>query len=164
MSDVNKMFKRTGAVLPIPPLPTANASSNDKAGNSPDGEEEEEEKGEGNLPSWEILAMAVTPELQGRGIASQLLNLTIETIRAQVKEEQLSGIVEKGKEDGEGKVIRKGEGGEGGKVKILLSTLKELKEEYYKRKGWKTTHERRFPAGVGGSEAGFGVVDMVRVV
>ena len=100
MSEVNKMFKRTQTELPIPPLPTTDASNHPEVG-----EEEEED-----LPSWEILAMAVVPELQGRGIASQLLGLTIETIRERVKTEQRFSI-----EDRDGK--------EEDRVKILLSTL-----------------------------------------
>lgn len=151
MSDVNRMFKRPEPVLPIPPKPTTNASSHME-------EEDGEEKWGKDIPSYEILAMAVSPELQGRGIASQLLDATVRTIRERVRETNLSAL-EAGIGEGGGA------GGEkGGRVKILLSTLKELKEEYYVRKGWKSTHERRFPAGVGGSEEGFGVVDMIRIV
>lgn len=108
-----------------------------------------EEEDEETLPTWEICAMVVDPELQGRGIASQLMSLAINTIRRQVRDELQTQVG-----DREGK----------GKVRLFLTTLKELNEEYYKRKGWTTTSERRFGPGVGGSEAGFGVVDMVRVV
>ncbi|KAL8792475.1 MAG: hypothetical protein Q9195_004931 [Heterodermia aff. obscurata] len=106
-------------------------------------EEDGREAGEG-LPTWEILAMGVDPALRGRGIAARMLEATIEEIRGRIG----------GKEEEAWK----------GEIKILLSTLKELNEGYYQRKGWRTTAERRFEAGVGGSEEGFGVVDMVRVV
>ena len=126
LSEVNKMFKRAASTQII--------------------KTEDEVESEG-LPAWEVLLMAVTPEMQGRGIASRLLALTMEEIQRRVTKESAK------------------EGAHGnGKVKILLSTMKELNEEYYKRKGWTTTSERRFEAGVGGSEAGFGIVEMVRVV
>lgn len=97
------------------------------------------EDGEG-LPAWELLAMAVEPELQGRGISTQLLEGTLEEIKRRVSE--------------------------GGKraTRVLVSTMKELTEGYYQKKGWETTEERRFPPGTAGSRTGFTVVEMVKVV
>ncbi|KAL8721040.1 MAG: hypothetical protein Q9181_007791 [Wetmoreana brouardii] len=57
--EVNLMFKRSVAK---------------KVGDS------SEARGEEALPTWELLAMAVEPELQGQGISTQLLNLTLEEI------------------------------------------------------------------------------------
>ena len=110
------------------------------------------------LPTWEILAMSVDPEVQGRGIAARMLGFTIEEIRRRIGEPGW------GKDKDKEEEVEVGKGEWKGKVKILLSTMKELNEGYYQRKGWRTTAERRFEAGVGGSEAGFGVVDMVKVV
>jgi len=100
----------------------------------------EDEEG---LPAWELLAMAVEPEFQGKGISTQLLELTLEEIKRRVAE-----------------------GGERveGTTRVLVSTMKELTEEYYRKKGWETTEERRFPPGTAGSGTGFTVVEMVRMV
>jgi GNAT superfamily N-acetyltransferase len=100
----------------------------------------EDEEG---LPAWELLAMAVEPELQGKGISSQLLEVTLEEIKRRVAE-----------------------GGERveGTTRVLVSTMKELTEGYYHKKGWETTEERRFPPGTAGSGTGFTVVEMVRMV
>lgn len=100
------------------------------------------EKGEG-LPAWELLAMAVEPELQGKGISTRLLELTLEEIKRRVAEE--------------------GERVEG-TTRILVSTMKELTEGFYHKKGWETTEERRFPPGTAGSGTGFTVAEMVRIV
>lgn len=134
ITKVNRMFKRSAeAEKPAQPISQELSSASWK---------EKEEQGE--LPTWEILAMAVDPEVQGPGIASRLLDIMIEEIQRRIKHEQ------EGSEKTEGE----------GKVKILLSTAKELNESYYLRKVWSTTGERRFEASVCGSE---GVVDMVKV-
>ena len=142
VSEINKLFKRKGEVEKKPVHPI-----------SPE-PEEGNEVGDG-LPTWEILAMGVDPALQSRGIASRMLDSTIEEIRRRIGEGERGN----GKEEEE-EVGKEWEG----KVKVLLSTMKELNEGYYQRKGWRTTGEKRFEAGVGGSEEGFGIVDMVKVV
>ena len=153
VSEINKLFKQTrgvegkSAVQP-PVLPKLNSSS---LFPEEDGKEAEE-----GIPTWEILTMGVDPALQGRGIASWMLGFTIEEIKKRLDQAR--------KEKQEEEEVVGKEEWKGQKVKILLSTMKELNEGYYQRKGWKTTAERRFEAGVGGSEEGFGIVDMVRVV
>lgn len=94
------------------------------------------------LPTWELLAMAVEPELQGKGISTQVLKLALEEIKRRVAEK---------------------EGGVQRATRILISTMKELNEGYYHKKGWETTEERRFPPGTAGSGTGFTVVEMVRI-
>ncbi|KAL8690948.1 MAG: hypothetical protein Q9218_003724 [Villophora microphyllina] len=96
-----------------------------------------------DLPTWELLAMVVDPELQKRGLSTQLLDLTLEEIKRRVAAETWND--EKG-------------------TRILVSTMKELSEGYYLKKGWTTTEERRFPPGTAGSTNAFSVVDMVRII
>lgn len=103
-------------------------------------------------PQWEILIMAVDPTLQGRGHGTQLLNLTVDEIRKRcglglrdttaVQDDLLQG--------------RKKE------VMLLLSTLQEVNEEYYAKRGWTTTATKKFPPGTKGSRDGFGIVEMYK--
>ena len=94
-------------------------------------------------PTWELLATAVDPELQGKGISTQVLDLTLGEIKRRV-------AIETGKEKYP--------------IRIFLSTMKERNIGYYIKKGWKATEERTFPRGSGGSLNKFTVVDMVRVI
>jgi len=123
--EVNLMFKRP---------PAANKESGKAVTVAKDDEE---------LPAWELLAMAVEPELQGKGISTQLLELTLDEIKRRVAE--------------------RGESVEG-PTRVLVSTMKELTEGYYQKKGWETTEERRFAPGTAGSGTGFAVVEMVRII
>lgn len=107
----------------------------------------EDEDGE----RWELLASAVALRVKGMGVASVLADNCVEEIRRMVRE---------GERNGEGEV--NGERDE--KVILYLSTLQELNEEYYQKRGWRSTGVRRFEAGTAGSRDGFGVVEMVKVV
>lgn len=82
--------------------------------------------------------MAVDPALQGQGLASQLLDLTIEEIKK--------------RERGEKEVV------------LLLSTMKAMNEGFYARRGWTASNTRVFPRGTSGSRDGFAVVEMYRLV
>lgn len=100
------------------------------------------------LPKWEILVTVVDVELQGRGLAKELMDITLAEIRRRVSQ---------GRDEGE-------EGKGEGKILLLLSTMQELNETYYAKRGWTTTGLRRFLPGTMGSRDGFGVVEMMRVV
>lgn len=54
--------------------------------------------------------------------------------------------------------------GERGKIVLLLSTMQELNEGYYAKRGWKATVLRRFPPGTMGSRDGFGVIEMMKII
>ncbi len=129
------------------------------------------------LPKWEILCMVVEPTLQGRGIAGQLMRLTTEEIKRRVAESEEAGrertyggeggMNNEGKND-QGNVIKgedigRKEKGKG-EVLLMLSSMQELNESYYAKRGWETTGVRRFPPGTMGSRDGFGVVEMMKVV
>ena len=129
------------------------------------------------LPKWEILCMVVEPTLQGRGIAGQLMGLTIEEIKRRVLEGKNGGYKRRhggnGGTNGEANNVqkyikaehddeKKGKGK--GEVLLMLSSMQELNESYYAKRGWQTTSVRRFPPGTMGSRDGFGVMEMMKVV
>lgn len=70
---------------------------------------------------------------------------------------------EGGIENENGKGEKEGRRGKG-EVLLMLSSLQELNENYYKKRGWETSGVRRFEKGTMGSRDGFGVVEMMRVV
>ena len=119
-------------------------------------------------PKWELLAMAVDISLQGKGLASQLMNLTIDEIKRRcgsgLRETSLSkrGLIATppDEEYGEKTVAA----ANGGKVKLLLSTMRILNEGYYAKRGWTATNYKSFPPGTMDSRDGFEVVDMYKNV
>ena len=132
------------------------------------------------LPKWEILCMVVEPTLQGRGIAGQVMGLTIEEIKRRVVESKNEGHERrhgmnceggnhrggdgKGDDDNDDDSGRKEKKMGKGEVLLMLSSMQELNEAYYAKRGWQTTGVRRFPPGTMGSRDGFGVVEMMKVV
>lgn len=108
------------------------------------------------LPKWEILVTVVDVKLQGRGLAQQLMDITIGEIRRRVAAQQRGTARE-------GDKIEESEGSRG-QILLLLSTMQELNEGYYAKRGWTTTGLRRFEKGTMGSRDGFGVVEMMRVI
>ena len=121
------------------------------------------------LPKWEILCMVVEPTLQGRGIAGQIMGETIEEVKRRVVAEKEEGRERGYNGDGDGWMdgeggYESGKGMEKGEVLLMLSSMQELNEAFYKKRGWETTGVRRFPKGTMGSREGFGVVEMMRSV
>jgi predicted GNAT family acetyltransferase len=112
---------------------------------------EKELEAHAGLPKWEILVTVVDPDLQGRGLAAQLMESTVGEIRRRVAAESVVA-----EEDGWA--------GERGKIVLLLSTMQELNEGYYAKRKWTATGVRRFPPGTMGSRDGFGVIEMMKVV
>lgn len=94
--------------------------------------------------AYELIAMAVKPSMQRQGIASQLLDACIDEIIRRAKE------------------VDESQGVRSGKIDLLISTLQEMSEGFYAKKGWRTTNTKTFKPGVSGSVEGFHIVDMVR--
>ncbi|KAL8655296.1 MAG: hypothetical protein Q9210_000964 [Variospora velana] len=90
------------------------------------------------LPKWEILCNVVHPDYQKRGIADEMYNALIAEIRRREPEPK--------------------------RIHLVITTMKELREAYYQKRGYVTTGEKRFGKGVGGSEVGFSVVEMEKIV
>ncbi|KAL9072353.1 MAG: hypothetical protein Q9161_003672 [Pseudevernia consocians] len=143
------LFKR-------PPPDAREFDMNDESENSDGGEE--------RWPKWEILAVAVHPSLQGRGLASVLLERVIEEIKSRASASMPAPDPKRQQKDdlddvseSEGKVGN-------GKVMLMLSTMLELNESYYLKRGFTTTSVRRFEPGTMGSIDGFSAVEMMRWV
>ena len=134
-SEMNVLFKRK--------LQTTHTSTESS------GDPEAENKGivDADIPSWELLAMAVKPSLQGQGLATRLLNASIDEIRRRLRMQRDAT-----------------DHRTPGKFNILISTMQELNEAYYANKGWQTTDVKYFEPGTGGSVEGFHIVEMNRVV
>ncbi|KAL8714292.1 MAG: hypothetical protein Q9225_006596 [Loekoesia sp. 1 TL-2023] len=131
-------FKRRAAA---PPPITSTSSSPLQTQDSNSGEDTVAplEKGD-DPPKWEIICNVVHPGYQKRGIAAQLFDALIREIR---KREPKSGSK---------------------RVHFVITTMKEMNEIYYQKRGYVTTREQRFEKGVGGSEVGFSVVEMERII
>lgn len=123
------------------------------------------------LPSWELLAMVVDPTLQGGGIATQLMNLTIDEIKRR-SSSALQGRTQSTASEqkdsapsmGQGEDKAEQQNSDRGQVTLLLSTVKEINESFYARRGWTTTDIRAFPPGTSGSRTGFSIVEMFQVI
>lgn len=105
-----------------------------------------------DTPKWEILAMAVDPSLQGHGLASQLMNLTIDEIKRRCRSSSHSTPSSSLTESASGKVI------------LLISVMKEVYESYYLKRGWTTTATKEIQPGMMGSRDGFSIVEMYMIV
>ncbi|MCJ1244705.1 hypothetical protein MMC30_001904 [Trapelia coarctata] len=92
-----------------------------------------------DIEQWELLLMAVDVSLQGQGIAGKLLGMVEDEIRRRTS-------------------------GKGREVHIILSTLKERNFEYYVKKGFVWTAEKKFKKGQYGSQDGFTLVEMMKKV
>ena len=93
-----------------------------------------------NQSRWELLAFATDITLMGQGIAGRLTDLTYAEIRRRAAAE------------GKGKIV------------LMLSTMQDLNEPYYLKRGFQTMSVRSFPPGTQGSRDGFSVAEMVRVL
>ena len=93
-----------------------------------------------NQSRWELLAFATEVGLMGQGIAGRLAELTNEEIRRRAGRE------------GKGKVV------------LMLTSMRELNEAYYIKRGWTTMNVKLFAPGTGGSRDGFSVAEMVKVL
>ncbi len=96
--------------------------------------------------------MVVDPSLQGRGLATQLTNLTIDEIKRRCGSDLHPPPSNPSKASQKDKIT------------LLLSTMKDLNENYYLKRGWTTTDTRSFPPGTMGSRDGFSVVEMCKTI
>ena len=99
-----------------------------------------------DIENWELLASVVTFRVKGKGLASKMMEMCIDELRRR-------SFVKYQDRGGQGEV----------KLGLYLSTMKELNEEYYLKRGWVTTAEKKIDKGVMGSRDGFSVAEMVRI-
>ncbi|KAL9109464.1 MAG: hypothetical protein Q9187_008160 [Circinaria calcarea] len=103
-----------------------------------------------NIQQWELKLMAVDPALQRQGLADILLT----HVTAEIK--RRAAILE---------AERKRNGGEGeAEVRMILTTIKEIKFAYYEKRGFHWTGERKVKKGILGSRNGFTVVEMEKIL
>ena len=116
---------------------------------------------------WELLAMAVALRVKGKGVAGLLMEECIEEIRreialaAEADTDSMEAVIKRGEG---GMANGPGEKGEDKKIVLYLSTLQDINEGYYLRRGWRTTSVKRVEKGTAGAIDGFGIVEMIKVV
>lgn len=93
---------------------------------------------------WELSTMAVDPGLQRQGLAGYLMRIT----EAEVKRQFIAG----------------NDAGEQRKLVMALTTLKQVNEPFYTRRGFVKDYEVEYPVGHIGSETGFTIIHMSREV
>ncbi|KAL8920398.1 MAG: hypothetical protein Q9208_006279 [Pyrenodesmia sp. 3 TL-2023] len=136
-SELRTSFKRRAAA---PGLDPASPSQPPQATErSAEREAVDSVKAGRELPKWEIICNVVHPEYQRRGIAAQMYEALVKEMRSRGSPPGNRG------------------------VHLAITTLKELNEAYYQKRGFVTTDERRIEKGVGGSELGFSVVEMEKI-
>ena len=97
---------------------------------------------------YEIKLLVVDPSHQGHGLGGKLFEVLVGEIRRRV-DEMNRALEEAGETKREGK--------------LLLTTLGELNEPFYERRGFVTTYSRRYEPPTFGTVDGFTVVHMERV-
>ncbi|KAK5108046.1 hypothetical protein LTR62_008820 [Meristemomyces frigidus] len=103
-----------------------------------------EESGEG-AEVWELKLMAVDVTLQGAGLASYLMDLVDKEVLRRVAYEVRGMKADQ-------------------KVFMLITTVKEINGEFYARRGYEFDYETVHEVGYMGSEMGFCVVHMSKVL
>ncbi|KAL8713042.1 MAG: hypothetical protein Q9220_002902 [cf. Caloplaca sp. 1 TL-2023] len=96
------------------------------------------DEGPDDVPRWEVMTVCVHPDWQKQGLADRLLQSVTEEVSSQVAS------------------------GGGNHFKLVVRTLKEINEQYWRRKGFKTVAEKSFEPGLFGSTHGFHLLDMTR--
>ncbi|KAL8753121.1 MAG: hypothetical protein Q9184_005515 [Pyrenodesmia sp. 2 TL-2023] len=136
-SELRTSFKRRAAAPGLDPAsPSEPPQATERSANR---EAVDSMKVERELPKWEIICNVVHPEYQKRGIAGQMYEALVKEMRSRASPQ--------GDRD----------------VHLVITTMKELNEAYYQKRGFVTTDERRIEKGVGGSELGFSIVEMEKI-
>ncbi|GAB1725572.1 hypothetical protein NU195Hw_g6448t1 [Hortaea werneckii] len=115
-----------------------------------------------DVDCWELKVMAVDVEAQGQGLASYLMKLVDDEVKKRFG--SLGGV------NGGGKVANSAaaqgieNNADAGRRRLfmLLTTLKEINEDLYARRGYEKDYETWHAPGTLGSETGFTVVHMSR--
>jgi len=105
---------------------------------------------------WELKVMAVDVSLQRHGVASYLMKLVDQEVR---RRSMAAGL-----DDPTSSSSDASSKPEGRKVHVVLTTIKELNEEFYARRGYGKDYETWHEKGFLGSETGFHVVHMSKVL
>ena len=100
--------------------------------------------------AWELKLMAVEPQIQNQGVAPKILSI----IEAEVqKRARAIGEARAGR--GESPVRE---------TQLKLSTIREINEDFFLKKGFQVVGEKKHPPGTYGSKTGFTTSDLVKVL
>ncbi|KAH7102932.1 hypothetical protein BKA62DRAFT_756283, partial [Auriculariales sp. MPI-PUGE-AT-0066] len=102
-------------------------------------------------PRWVLKLLCVAPEAQHNGLGKWLMATIDDAVRHRVKEQRADSDDERVAE-------------ECATARLVLSTIKDINGRLYEKWGWATTSERKIEAGFLGSEGGFTLVFMDRVI
>ena len=111
---------------------------------------------------WELKLLVTEPGLQRTGLATLLQGMVEAEIKKRVAAQQLKEMAARSNESlqtASDEEIR-----HAGEIRLLLTTCKEVNEEYYLRRGYHTTTTKRFHAGHAGSLLPFSVVEMEKTL
>ncbi|KAI7545838.1 hypothetical protein KC331_g5979 [Hortaea werneckii] len=111
-----------------------------------------------DVDCWELKVMAVDVEAQGQGLASYLMRLVDDEVKKRFW--SLGGVNGDGNAPAQGIESNLGAGRR--RLFMLLTTLKEINEDLYARRGYQKDYETWHAPGTLGSETGFTVVHMSR--
>ena len=101
------------------------------------------------LQQWELKLMVVDSSVQKQGLASKMLGLVTEEVRRRAEV-----VARERRENGADM--------EGEEVHLIFSTLKENNYEFYIKRGFVMTEEKKVEPGTLGSRDGFTVVEMMK--
>lgn len=108
-----------------------------------------------NQSRWELISFGTDVKLQGQGLAAQVTNLVVAEIRKRVdtawSAERLAT------QDEESSAERP-------KIVLLLTTIRDINEKFYLKRGWTTTAVKEFPAGSPLTVDGLVIVEMMKAL
>ena len=109
---------------------------------------------------WELKLMAVDTAAQGQGVAGLLMRMVDAEVLRRVRARHACDV-SSSSSDG---AASEGSGEAGERVCMLLTTIKEINGGFYARRGYVEDYVEEFGPGTLGSEGGFTVVHMSRVM
>lgn len=108
-----------------------------------------------DFDQWELNMMVVDPEVQNQGLASLMIRL----VEGEIRRRHVSMPPDQGGElehaNGNGAVAANPMG-----LMMILTTIKEINEVFYKKKGFTKDYETAWPPGYLRSPEGFSVIHM----
>ena len=119
---------------------------------------DEEHASPPNTETWELKLMSVDPRLQKNGLAGLMLGQVETEIRRRFEEKKLQDAkIPSGGEAPGMQVAQR-------KLRMILQTLYEMNGEFYIKRGWKLINTRKSEKGFLGSEAGFHVGFLEKII
>ena len=105
--------------------------------------------------AWEVRLLAVDLSVQRQGVAMWMMKCLEAEVRRKAREVAAAGGLHPGAEE-------KRMADEELKIQLRLSTLREINEAFWMRRGFRTTVEKKMPPGCWGSPNGFTVLEMAK--